>query len=286
MKRREFLAVSGAGLLAPFSSLMPTDDVKLQRVCVSSWSFHTLFERDRNNPAKTLMDVRDFPEMVADKYHVHNVEIVLPHFLEAEPSLVRDFKARLEKAHSRLVNMPLDFGVLWNKPAISSTDAAERDAALAMYKKGIDTAHHLGSPSVRCDPGIVNIDDPSLTIDAYKQLAAYARGKGIKVVVENHGEISKNPEALVKILKAAGVGALPDLGNFPDQDTRDRGLRAMFPIAGDVAHAKLREGLDFPRCMQIAKESGFKGVFSIEAGGREDPYVEVRKIVDALVQNL
>ena len=70
--------------------------------------------------------------------------------------------------------MPLDFGVLWNKPAISSTDSAERDAALAMYKKGIDTAHELGSPTVRCDPGVVNLDDPSLTIDAYKQLAAYA----------------------------------------------------------------------------------------------------------------
>jgi L-ribulose-5-phosphate 3-epimerase len=286
MNRREFLAVSGAGLVSPLSTFMPKDDARLQRVCVSSWSFHTLFERDRNDPAKTLMDVRDFPEMVADRYHVHHVEIVLPHFLEAEPALVRDFKARLAKAHSRLVNMPLDFGVLWNKAAISSTDPKERDAALAMYRKGIDTAHDLGSPSVRCDPGIVNLEDPSLTIDAYKQLAAYARGKGIKVVVENHGEISKNPDVLVKILKAAGVGALPDFGNFPDEDTRERGLRALFPVAGDVAHAKLREGQDFARCMRIAKESGFTGVFSIEAGGRGDPYVEVQKIMEALVENL
>jgi sugar phosphate isomerase/epimerase len=286
MNRREFLAVAGAGLLSPLAMPMLKDDVKLQRVCVSSWSFHTLFETDRNNPAKVLMDVRDFPEMVADRYHVHNVEIVLPHFLAAEPSLIGEFKARLGKAHSRLVNMPLDFGVLWNKPAISSTDATERNAALAMYKQGIDTAHDLGSPSVRCDPGIVNLEDPSLTIDAYKELAAHAAGKGVTVVVENHGDISKNPDALVKILKAAGVGALPDFGNFPDEATRERGLRAMFPIAGGVAHAKLREGQDFARCMRIAKETGFAGVFSIEAGGRGDPYVEVQTIVDALVANL
>jgi sugar phosphate isomerase/epimerase len=265
---------------------MATDDEKLGRVSVSSWSFHTFFERDRNNPAKVLMDVRDFPEMVADRYHVHNVEIVLPHFLEAGPALVREFKARLDKAHSRLVNMPLDFGALWNTPAISSTDPTERDAAIAMYKKGIETAHDLGSPSVRCDPGIVNLDDPSITIAAYAQLAAYARARDIRVVVENHGEISKNPGVLVRILKAAGVGALPDFGNFPDEDMRERGLRAMFAIAGDVAHAKLREGQDFARCMRIAKESGFKGVFSIEAGGRDDPYVEVQSIVDALVENL
>jgi sugar phosphate isomerase/epimerase len=286
MNRREFIAMSGAGALAPWKSLMPNDDVKLRRVCVSSWSFHTLFETDRANPAKVLMDVRDFPEMVADKYHVHNVEIILPHFLAAEPSLVREFRARLASAHSRLVNMPLDFGVLWNKPAISSPDAAERDAAIALYKKGIDTAHELGSPSVRCDPGMVNLQDPSITVDAYRQLAAYAKAKGITVVVENHGEISRDPEVLAGILKAAGVGALPDFGNFPDEVTRERGLRALFPLAGGVAHAKLRAGQDFSRCMRIAAECGFKGVFSIEAGGPGDPYAEVQTIADALVANL
>jgi sugar phosphate isomerase/epimerase len=264
---------------------MSPNDVKLQRVCVSTWSFHTFFETDPDNPSKVLMDIRDFPEMVADRYHVHTVEIVLPHLRPAEPTLIKDLKARLEKAHSRVVNMPLDFGVLWNKPAISSTDPAEREAALGMYRKGIDTAHEVGSPTVRCDPGVVNLEDPSLTIDAYRQLASYARAKGIKVVVENHGQIAKHPDVLVTILKAAGVGSLPDFGNFPDEETRERGLRALFPIAA-LAHAKLREGWDFGRCLRIAKESGFTGVFSIEAGGKEDPYVEVQRIADALVQNL
>ena len=281
MRRREFLALSGGGLVASLTTVQGQDASRLRRVCVSSWSFHTLFEK---KPA--AMDVRDFPDMVADRYHVHNVEIVLPHFLAAEPALLQEFKARLDKAHSRLVNMPLDFGQLWDKPAISSTDAAERDAAINLYLKGIDVAAQLGSPSVRCDPGKVNLQDPSITIDSYKRIASHARTKNIRVVVENHGDISKNPEVLVQILKAAGVGALPDFGNFPDQDTRERGLKAMFPIAGDVAHAKLREGLDFPRCMQIARDAGFAGVFSIEAGGRGDPYEEVQRIVDALVNNL
>ena len=112
------------------------------------------------------------------------------------------------------------------------------------------------------------------------------RGKGITVTVENHGDIAKYPETLVTILEAAGIGSLPDFGNFPDQETRERGLRLLFRIAGGVAHAKLREGQDFGRCLQIAKDAGFTGVFSIEAGGRTDPYVEVQTIVDALVQHL
>src|SRR5829696_6534746 len=264
----------------------PEDAAKLRRVAVSSWSFHTAFEPDRNDPDKQLMDVRDFPEMIADRYDVHNVEIILPHFAGAEPSLVRDFKARLDKAHSRLVNMPLDYGELWNTAAISSTDAREREHALDLYRRGIDAAAALGSPSVRCDPGVVNLQDPALTIDAYRQLAAHAAAKGIALVVENHGDIARDPETLVAILQAAGIRALPDFGNFPDQETRERGLRLLFAIAGNVAHAKLREGQDFGRCMQIAKEARFPGVFSIEAAGREDPFLEVQTIVDALIQHL
>jgi len=262
------------------------DEAKRRRIGVSTWSFHTLFERNKEDPAATLMDVRDFPEMIADRYHVHNVEVVLPHFLGAEPSMVRDFKSRLEKAHSRLVHMPLDFGELWNKPAISSTDQKERDAAVALYKKGIDAAAGLGCPLVRCDPGKVNLDDPSLTIESYRQLKAYAGAKGIDVVVENHGDISANPEVLVKILNDAGVGALPDFENFPDEATRNRGLALLFPIAGNVAHAKVRQGRDFARCLQIAREAGFQGIFSIEAEYGGDRYEKVQNSVDALMANL
>lgn len=260
---------------------------KLRRVGVSTWSFHTFFERDRNDPGKTLMDVRDFPDMIADTYHVHNVEVVLPHFGGSEPSLVRDFKRRLEKARSRLVHVPLDFAELWDKPAISSSDPAERDAALALYRQGIDAAAAFGCPLVRCDPGKVNLADPSITIDSYRQLAAYAAGRGIEVVVENHyGSTSESPEALVGILNAAGVGSLPDFENFPDETTRDRGLALLFPIAGGVAHAKMRAGRSFARCMAIAKEAGFTGVYSIEAESGGDRHAQVQKVVDALVEHL
>ena len=259
---------------------------KRRRIAVSTWSFHTFFERDRNDPGKVLWDVRDFPDMIADRYHVHNVEIVLPHLYGAEPALLRDVKTRLAKAHSRVVNMPLDYGELWNKPSISSVDRTEREHALHLYRKGIDVAAELGSPSVRADPGQVNLQDPSITIESYRQLGAYAGGKGIALVVENHGDIARHPETLVAILQRAGVGSLPDIGNFPDDETRQRGLALLFPLAGHVAHAKMRDGMDFGRCVGVANDAGFKGVWSIEASGKTDPFDEVRTMADALDQYL
>jgi sugar phosphate isomerase/epimerase len=289
MQRREFMSSFGVAALAVRNGISQTSapaDRKLARICVSSWSFHTLFEPPRAQkggaaPGKP-MGALDFPEMIADRYGVHNLEIVLPHFASGEPAYIAEFKNRLKKAQSRLVNVPVDYDELWEKPALSSTDAAEREHAISLYRKGIDLAAALGSPMARCDPGTVNLADPSITINSYKTLVAYGKSKGVVIIVENHGGISQHPEVLAKILEASGAGALPDIGNFPDEATRERGLRLMYPLAKGISHAKLGAGYDLAKCLRIATEAGYTGLFSIEAGGRGDAYAAVQQILDAL----
>jgi len=156
-----------------------------------------------------------------------------------------------------------------------------------MYAPWIEIAHDLGARSVRCDPGIINLADLSPTVESYKTLVARGRPKDIRVIVENHGSAAAHPEQLVKILNDSGAGALPDFGNFPDEETRARGLRLMFPLAVAVCHAKLNPAkFDFSRCMQISKDANYKGVYSIEAGGRGDAYEAVQQVVDALMEHL
>ncbi|HEY2013831.1 MAG TPA: TIM barrel protein [Bryobacteraceae bacterium] len=257
----------------------------LSRICVSTWSFHTLFETPAPETGKR-MEALDFPEMVADRYGVHNVEIVFPHLSSNEPSYLEEFNARLRKAHSRVVNVPVDWAELWEKPSISSGDPKEREHAISLYQKGIDVAAAIGSPAARCDPGKVNLGEPSITIDSYRTLVSYAKAKGVAIVVENHGGISRNPEVLVEILKASGAAALPDIGNFPDEQTRERGLRLLFPLAGGISHAKLDPRFDLIKYLRIAGDAGYQGVYSIEAGDRTDPYAAVQQILDVLVQEL
>jgi sugar phosphate isomerase/epimerase len=297
MKRRQFMIHSGAGALALCASSgaraqSSTQDsgAKRSRICVSSWSFHNLFTATHDKKGPPLdkpLKALDFPEMIADRYHVHNLEIVSPHFESTEPSYIRELKVRLERAHSHLVNIPVDYDELWEKPALSAPDSKEREKAISMYAKWIDIAHEIGARSVRCDPGIINLADPSATIDSYKTLVSRGRAKDIRVIVENHGTASEHPEELVEILKASGAGALPDFGNFPNEETRARGLRLMFPLAVTVCHAKLNPArFDFGRCMQMSKAANYQGVYSIEAGGRGDAYEAVQQVVDALLQNL
>lgn len=289
MKRREFLISSGlASLFANRGRLQaaPEGAAKLARIAVCSWSFHTLIHPEGALSSSKPMDILDYPEMIADRFHVHNLDINSPDFLSAEPSYIKEFKGRLAKTHSKLVNVLLDYDELWEKDALSSPDPKVREQAISLYKKGIDLAAALGSPSVRCDPGNVR-DDPSPTIESYRALIAYAKPKGMGVIVENHGGISANPEKLVSILKASGARALPDIGNFPDEGTRERGLRLMYPLAANICHAKISPArYDLAKYVRLAKELSYKGLFSAEAGGRGDPYQTVQQILDVLMQTL
>jgi sugar phosphate isomerase/epimerase len=225
----------------------------LDRICVSTWAFHTQFE----NGELRLME---FPEMIADRYGVHNLEIVAPHFGDTDPAALESLLARTQ---SRMVNIPVDIKELWETPSLSSTDEAVRNRAISLYSAWIDRASAMGVPSVRCDPGLLNLGDLSPTIASYRTLVQYGAARNVEVSVENHGSASAHPEQLAEVLRQSGAAALPDFGNFPDDATRQRGLRLLFPLAKSICHAKLMPAIG--ECVEIAETAGFRGVYSIES---------------------
>jgi sugar phosphate isomerase/epimerase len=300
MNRRKFLVGSAAATGATLLSSAQTQSPKTARIGISTWSFHNFFTATRDEGAPPIsgqpMDARDFPDMLADRYHVHQMEIVAPH-IATEPSYIRDLKGRLERAHSHLVNIPVDIEELGQAGGLSDPDAKVREKAISACKKWIDIAHDLGAHSVRCDPGKINTADLSPTISSYKALASYGASKAIYVIIENHGGVgSEHPDELVNLFKAVGknCGALPDFGNFPDETTRQNGLKLLFPFARTVCHAKglkfdekgNETAFDFPQCVKTSKAAGYKGVYSIEYEGEGDPYVGVQHVVDELQRYL
>jgi sugar phosphate isomerase/epimerase len=238
--------------------------MRRDRICVSTWAFHTQFE---NGEIRLL----DFPDMIADRYGVHNLEIVAPHFADTH---TWGFQQNLDRAKSRVVNIPIDIKELWETPSLSSPDHAVRNHAIGLYSAWIDRAHELGVPSVRCDPGLLNLDNLAPTIASYRTLVAYGAARNVEISVENHGSASAHPEQLAEILRKSGAAALPDFGNFPDDATRERGLRVLFPLAKSICHAKLIPSI--ADCVTIAEQAGFRGVYSIESA-------DVQAVIDALL---
>ena len=274
---------------------------KLGRVGVSTWSFHQYFPstlESHSKPPKEILALLDFPQMVADRYKVHNLELVAPHFASTEQAYIQELKSRLLRARSHLVNIPLDIKEIRTDGGLSDLDKSVRDNAIEASMKWIDIAVKLGARSVRCDPGKMNLENLDPTIESYKRLVAYSRPKGIRVIVENHGIVgSTHPEALVKVFKGVNdsyFGSLPDFGNFPDEATRERGLKMLFPYASTVCHAKGKEfdangnetQFNFPFCVETSKQAKFRGIYSIEFEGTGDPYAGVQNVVNELVKYL
>jgi hypothetical protein len=280
MRRRDFLA----GAVTAASSRVRAaaqDSSKLGRVGVMSGDFDTLMTevRDWSHPASPKqLDIMDFPEMLADRYRIHNVEVQQIHFLSMEPSYYRTFLQRLKKAKSRMVDMPLELDERGYAGIVSpcSPDPAIRARAVELTKQ---------CPSVMINQGTAPLpDDLGPSIEALKTLSAYGKAKNVAVIMENRGRTP--PERLVELMKASGTYANPDIGNFPDEETRERGLRLMYPLSRNVSHVKINPSrFDFARAIRISKEMGFKGVYSLETGG-PDPHKAVQSLLDELLKNM
>jgi sugar phosphate isomerase/epimerase len=274
---------------------------KRARISVSTWSLHNYFQSTREEDFKLpgpMLALLDFPEMVADKYKVHHMEFCAPHFASTEPAYLQELKTRMARTHSQVVNIPVDIEEIWTKGGLSDPDKTVRENAVTASKKWIDIAATIGSKAVRCDPGKMDANNLEPTTESYKALATYGKSKGVHVIIENHGGVgSEHPEELVKLFKMVGVthlGALPDFGNFPNEAIREKGLEMLFPYAHVVCHAKglkidandVETEYNFPKCIEISKKAGFKGIYSIEYEGAGDPYEGVQNVLSELIRYL
>ena len=135
--------------------------------------------------------------------------------------------------------------------------------------------------------GVVN------SVDGLKQLATYAAGKNINVLVENHGGLSSNAAMLAGVMEQVNMencGTLPDFGNFCIRraDPQDyaagcaemydiyKGVAELMPFAKAVSaksHAFTADGqeaqIDYARMLKIVKDAGYRGFIGVEYEGNE-----------------
>jgi sugar phosphate isomerase/epimerase len=314
MLRRDFLAGLASGALSAavggcgnsFGSTgarptaLPTT-AKLERIAISTWSLHNYFHATRSsdfNLPGPMLALLDFPDLIVEKYKVHHFEFCTSHFGSTESTYLHEIKYALLRTGSTIVNIPVDIKECGPEGTFSDPDWRKRKEALDAVKLWVDVAQTLGAKAVRVGPGKVDPRNLARALESYKAVAVYALAKGVRVLVENHGGFgTEHPEELVKLLKLAGpgsLGTLPDFSDFPDETTREEGLKMLFPYAATVCHAKglefdadgTEKTYDFQKAMEIAKRAGFRGVYSIEFDGPGDPYTGIQKTLDELLSNL
>ena len=114
-------------------------------------------------------------------------------------------------------------------------------------------------------------------------------------MIENHFGLEMDPDIHLRIREAAGpdnVYTLPDFGNYPMTNMWES-LKKILPFAYMVSAKTVRfddklEHLsyDFDRCVRMAQEAGFTGIYSVEQWSREELTVDAEKIVDWMLKHV
>ncbi len=249
----------------------------MQSIAISSWSLRGHLPRRNFVPTAYGLSIAEFPTLVRDRYGLGAVELCQMHLESPDYSYLEKVKRGLDKANVRVENMPIDVG------NISTSDVQKRESDFGTIKRWIKAAAYLGSPAARVNAGTP--DSPSWTIAApvaaYRALVAFGKQMNVRILLENHGGISADPQHIRKIFE--GVNSeyfklCPDFGNW-DPVVRYDGLRLMLPHAW-IVHVKTYDfdeqggqpTFNFDECMRAVTESAFRGALSIEFEGEGDQF--------------
>ncbi len=290
--RRDF--VTAAALLAPLQRLAADGGPNIRfptaprdRLAVASWSFHEYFEHSK-------IDIKNFAAMVADRYKIHNVELLGQHLRSTTPEYLKELRAAVERAGSHVINIPAG-----GRASLYHPDPHQRAAAVADGKKWVDVAIALDSPGVRLNlAGVKGVaPDPVLAAEGLTTISQYGASKNVIVTLENDDPVTEDAFFIVKIIDRVNspwLRALPDFCNSMlkgDEKFNYDAVQAMFQRAYNICHVKdseVDEGkvfhVDLARTFAIAKSNGYKGYYSIEFEGEGDPYAGVEKLAQGALK--
>jgi sugar phosphate isomerase/epimerase len=310
--RRQFLAqcagVAAGAWLAP--SLIRADSgpsVKFptsprERVAVAAYPFREFIvgwkgwdgKTPSAVPAGQQIELKNFAAHVAEKFNVHHIEPWSALFPSTAAKYVEQFRVAVERAHSAVVDIAVD-----GKFSQYSSDAAERERALASSKEWVDVGAALGSPSIRTHIEGAKDSKPDVgrAADTLQRVAEYAAKKDIVMHLENDDAVSEDPFFIVEVIEKVNspwLRALPDFGNTlaaHEEDYAYRAIDAMFAHAYGICHVKDGEvneqgkavHVDLTRTFGILKKRGYEGYCSIEYDAPGDPYKATAELVEKTV---
>lgn len=282
MRRRDFLlAAALAGV-----RVWATDRPWPGDVGVNTSSFSRQVRSTAG--ADGRIDPMDLPRILREEIGVRVIDLVHTTLDSRDPRVLERFRSRAEAAGCTITNLKVNDH---NLP-FDGADPVSRRHALEEYKRWIDAAALLGVRWLRPYPA----RQPPRWEDfvaGYRELADYARPRGIVLLAENYLWLERQPEAITRLVQSlpGRVAAAPDTGNWPDEAARHRGLAQLFPHAV-TADFKVRElapdgghaWYDLREAFSIGHRAGFRGPWCIEHTHPERAVLirELRGIADRL----
>jgi sugar phosphate isomerase/epimerase len=214
----------------------------------------------------------------AAKLGIRNLEVCHFHLPRTRAA---ELKVAAEAAGVHLYQLLIDDG------DIADPENHERD--LDWIKGWVDIAAEAGFARVRVIAGKTNPEGALERVTEHlKDLTAYAKTRGIRVVIENWFPLMSTPEAVLHVTRELGdeLGLCFDFGNWGG-DNKYADLGQIVHLA-ESCHAKCNfiDGKpdldDFTKCLDLTQEVGFNGPYTLVHGETGSEWESLKVQLSAL----
>jgi hypothetical protein len=187
MERREFIAsATAAAAFATVSKGWATGEDKKSRIALMMFGLSSIVKNNAAPSQTRTLDIWDIGQLAADRYGLHNVELQSFYFPSTEMSWLKDFRARLNKTKTRVVQINCEF-MNEGLQVLSNSPTSVRLQMLDFHKLWFERAAFFGCPRVLVSQGALTQENKGIEISNMKALVAIAKPLNIKIVFENHG---------------------------------------------------------------------------------------------------
>jgi L-ribulose-5-phosphate 3-epimerase len=238
------------------------DDISL-----AQWS---LIEEWRSGKWTTL----DFPRLARADFGLNGVEFVNTLFEVPTEGYLRQLRQNAAAHGITMVLIMVDD----EGDGCAPTREGRKEFGV-FHRKWVDIAHYLGCHAIRTNCRGPQASDPSVdktealkwAAESYQPLIEYAKPAGIKILIENHGGLSNDPDWMINLMRAVND---PFFGTYPDwrEPTADFDnltyLEKTLPFAKGMSYRNQPTDELSVKMIDLCRRSGFHGWYGIESGGR------------------
>jgi sugar phosphate isomerase/epimerase len=268
------------------------NDAPFFKLSLAQWSLHKYIFEQKGDPFQFAAMAKDMG--------FEGLEYVSGLYTKEIEALGFDKTIDSLKSMSELSGMQNVLIMIDGEGDLADPNETARNKAVENHKKWVDAAQKLGCHSIRVNTFGTN--DPEIwkvtVVDGLKKLSEYAATKNINVLCENHGWLSSDVPKLMAAIYAVNMpncGTLPDFGNwcvkrkegsqwgeceevYPD---KYEGIKMMLTAAKAVSAKSYdfdengnETTLDYPRIIQLVKDSGYTNFIGVEYEGERLPEKE------------
>lgn len=264
---------------------------------VNAYSFSDLLEARDNRNREQVFTLFNLLDWCAAK----NIQALDPtaYFFPTYPEVPSD--AYLEKFRKRAEQLGIAITGTGIRNNFASPDSAVRQEGIQRAKNWIVAASKIGAPVLRVFAGEIpkgyenNWEVPAQwMIDSYRQLLPMAEEYGVKIGIQNHGDMLQTADQCIYILDALDsewAGLIVDTGNFMVEDPYEDIAKVIpYAINWQVKESPFgiggAERTDFVKLIRIIKTGGYTGYLPVETlmirGVKYDPFALVPEMLSEL----